>query len=78
MVTLGYCQDPNTERAYWSVVVQSWPTGEVRPSQVIGANSQFRGNGGSKTVTAALHMALLELDAKLDDRLNTAEQAALF
>jgi hypothetical protein len=77
-VQLGWRQDPHTERVYWVVVLQSFDTTKGKEDGCVGASYNFKGNDGAKTVTAALYMALVELDSKLGERQHQAKQTTLF
>jgi len=73
------CTRTGKEGRYgWWVSASAHPRRRLNaPPRAVGATA-FRGNGGAKTYTAALYLALVYLRDKLEGEAESAEQAALF
>jgi hypothetical protein len=78
MINVCPCENPHSGATYWTITIQTAEKGTAFSKSIIGASATFKGNCGAKTITAAIYMALLELDEKLGERQAQAKQAALF
>lgn len=70
--------DKETGRTAWTVYASSHPRNTPATVSVRGGSYGFRGNGGAKTMAAAMLMALHRLDDAMHERKSAAEQRSLF
>jgi hypothetical protein len=73
------CTKTGKEGRYgWWIRATAHPPRKLNAApRAVGA-AAFRGNSGAKTYTAAMHLALLHLRFKLEEKEEGAEQASMF